>query len=186
LEADGILDNSYVILTSDHGELFERGIRGHVTMTLFEGLLHVPLLISKPGQQNREDVFAHTSSVDVLPTLLHLTGQPIADWCEGQVLPSFGVDVVENGRSIYGMEAKSNPKQAPLTKATLALVKDQFKLIHYFGYRPDDPEGTYELFDLENDPEELENLINSGHPAEAALKAEMAEKLAEVNRPFQR
>ncbi|MCA9926963.1 MAG: sulfatase, partial [Anaerolineales bacterium] len=186
LEADGILDNSYVILTSDHGELFERGIRGHVTMTLFEGLLHVPLLISKPGQQNREDVFAHTSSVDVLPTLLHLTGQPIPDWCEGQVLPSFGVDVVENGRSIYGMEAKSNPKQAPLTKATLALVKDQFKLIHYFGYRPDDPEGTYELFDLENDPEELENLINSGHPAEAALKAEMAEKLAEVNRPFQR
>ena len=65
-----MLDDTYVIVTSDHGEMFERGIRGHVTPTLYEPVIRVPLLIAKPGQREREDVYAPTSCVDLLPTLL--------------------------------------------------------------------------------------------------------------------
>src|SRR3972149_5008494 len=55
LRRTGILDNTCFILTSDHGQLFEREIHGHVTATLYEPLVHVPLIISKPGQRVRED-----------------------------------------------------------------------------------------------------------------------------------
>ena len=71
LEEIGLLGSSYLILTSDHGELFERGHRGHNTPLLFEPLLRVPLVISSPGQEERKDIHrtnqqrgpaSHTSS----------------------------------------------------------------------------------------------------------------------------
>lgn len=184
LEENGIFENSYVILTSDHGELFERGIRGHVTPTLFDPLLHVPLLISKPGQQSRTDVFSHTSSVDLLPTLLSLTNQPIPDWVEGAPLPTFGNEAVDEKRPIYALEAKSNPKMAPINKATLVQIKENKKLIHYKGHQANNPEGFYELYDLENDPEELVDLYDAGDPVSIALKSELESKLEAANQPF--
>ncbi len=72
MDRNAILDNTYVIFTSDHGELFERGVWGHITPVLFEPVIRVPLLISKPGQQKKQDVYSHTSCVDILPTLLYL------------------------------------------------------------------------------------------------------------------
>ncbi len=184
LEQSGALENTYFIVTSDHGEMFERGIRGHVTITLYEPLLHVPLLISKPGQRERVDVFERTSSVDLLPTLLNVTGQPVPDWCEGQVLPTFDGAVAGNGRSIYSVEAKSNPKHGPLTKATVSITKDDYKLINYFGYKPG--ESGYELYHLADDPEELQDLYTTNPAVADALRSELEAKLAEVNRPYQR
>jgi arylsulfatase A-like enzyme len=178
----GLLDNTYVIVTSDHGELFERGIRGHTTQTLYEPLIRIPLLISKPGQGRREDVHTLTSCVDLLPTLLDVTGQPIPDWCEGRILPTFGDQEAGSDRAIFAVEAKSNPKQAPLTKATVAIIKDQYKLIHYFGY--DKYESEYELYDLANDPEELEDLYASEKQVAANLQNELRDKLQEVNQPY--
>lgn len=178
----GMLDNTYVVFTSDHGEMFERGIRGHVTQTLYEPVIRVPLLISKPGQRQREDVYTATSAVDLLPTLLHATGQTIPHWCEGQVLPTFGGKEVTDGRNIFSVEAKSNPKQAALTKGTVALIKDRYKLIHCFGFKG--YENEYELYDLVNDPEEIEDLYLSKKSVAADLQSELEEKLREVNQPY--
>ncbi|MCB8968172.1 MAG: sulfatase-like hydrolase/transferase [Ardenticatenaceae bacterium] len=183
LEASGALDNTYFVLTSDHGEMFERGIRGHVTTTLFDPLLHVPLLIVKPGQQTREDVYTNTSCVDLLPTFLHLTGQPIPDWAEGQVLPTFAAAEPAQDRSIFALEAKSNPKQAPLHKATATLIKDDYKLIYYTGLAKGD---VYELYHVADDAEELTNLYETKPAIAADLQAELAQKLDEVNEPYQR
>lgn len=182
LERDGLLDNTYFVITSDHGELFERGIRGHVTPTLYEPLLHVPLLISKPGQRQRVDVHTRTSCVDLLPTMLQVTGQPVPHWCEGEILPTFGDREPDGERSLFALEAKSNPKQGPLTKATMMVSKDRYKLTRYLGYK--DGEDKYELYDLENDPEELVNLYASRKPEAADLQNELREKLQEVNRPY--
>ncbi len=88
LEASGMLDSSYLIFTSDHGELFERGASGHSTPLVFEPLIRIPLLISAPGQSQRQDVHALTSNVDLLPSLLQIAGLPLPDWCEGQPLPA--------------------------------------------------------------------------------------------------
>ena len=181
LEKGGFLENTWVVFTSDHGELFERGIWKHTTRVLYEPVVHVPLLISAPGQRVREDVYVPTSTVDLLPSLLHFAGKPVPDWCEGKVLPPFGK---ETDRAIYIVEAKSNPKAGPLVKATLAMIKGKYKLIKYVGYEK--LRGYFELYDLENDPEEMNNLIESNHPMGPQFQDELNRKIEQVNEPYLR
>lgn len=182
-----MLENTYLLVTSDHGELFERGIWEHLTPAMCEPLIHIPLLVARPGQQEREDVHVPTSCVDVMPTLLSLAGQLIPEWCEGEILPGFGDnEILEGcsvyGRSIYALEAKRNPKHAPLNKASVALIKGRYKLIRYFGY--DGCEDRYELYDVQADPEEVRDLYASASPVAAVLRDELAEKLQAVNRLY--
>lgn len=179
MQQNGILDNTYFIITSDHGEMFERGILAHGTPTLYEPIIHIPLLISKPGQGGRQNIFTPTNCVDLLPTFLHVNGLPIPDWCEGQVLPSFNHQQDETERSIYTVEAQGNSKYAPLKKGTVALVKGRFKFIHYFGY--EGYKHEYELYDLESDPEELVNLYDPADLIACSLKQELADMLAKTN-----
>lgn len=179
---NGVLDNTCVIVTSDHGELFERGIWGHITHVLYEPVIRIPLLISKPGQSQRQDVTQPTNCVDLAPTLLHMTGQAVPDWCEGRVLPGFSGEEAGEQASVFAVEAKSNPIQAPLTKATVALIKGPYKLIRYLGY-PKEPE--YLFYNLANDPEELENLYRPNHTIAAELQDELDRRLKEVNQPWE-
>ncbi len=180
----GMLDNTWLVVTSDHGEMFERGIWQHTTPTLYEPVLRVPLLIWRPGQTQRRDVYTPTSAVDLLPTLCRAVGEPVPGWCEGEVLPGFSSQAPDPNRSIYVVEAKQNPQRAPLAKATVAMIKGRYKLIHYLGYAG--YEDEYELYDLEADPEEMEDLYAAQPAAAAELRAEMLGKLAEVNRPYRR
>jgi arylsulfatase A-like enzyme len=181
LVQQNLLDNTYLIFTSDHGELFERGIRGHVTPILYEPLLHVPLLVAGGGQQTRQDIYQPTSGVDFLPTLLSLAGLRLPEWAEGQILPGLG-GPAESERPIYALEAKSNPKQAPLTRATMSLILGNYKLIHYAGYgRLDTP---YELYDLAADPEERIDLFAQRTSLAADLQHILQQKLTQVNAPF--
>jgi arylsulfatase A-like enzyme len=183
MQISGLLDNSYVILTSDHGELFERGTDGHNTPLLYEPLLHIPLLIARPGQQQRQDVHTLTSNLDLLPTLLQISGMPAPEWAEGVGLLDFGGQ--ENAeRDIFAVEAKTNSSFAPLTSASVSLISGQFKLIHYFGYPGFD--AAYEMYDLENDPEEMHNQVNMMPEIAGELKSRMEAKLEEVNKPYRR
>jgi arylsulfatase A-like enzyme len=180
LESGGLLENSYVILTSDHGEIFERGAHGHSMPLVFEPNIRVPLMISAPAQRERRDILAMTSNVDLLPSLLHIAGLPAAEWSEGLALPGLGgVEIPD--RSIYVVEAKANPSYSPLRKATVALIRGRYKLIHYLGYRY--YRDNYEFYDLENDPEEVDD-VYSTHPAAKELQAELDQKLEEVNQPY--
>ena len=179
LETQGVLDNTIVIVTSDHGELFERGISGHITPVLYEPLLRVPLLIHLPGQKERHDIETPTSAVDLLPTLLHLAGQSRPDWCEGEILPGMGAGEPGRGRAIYALEAKNNRKTGPLTQATLALIKDQYKLIHYFGHEAGS--DGYELFDVVADPEERTNLYQADEAISSGLRQELLAQLSAIN-----
>lgn len=178
----GALDNTVLVLTSDHGEMFERGIRGHVTSSLYQPVVRVPLIISIPGQDQRKDIYVPTSNVDILPTLLHLSGRKSPEWTEGDVLPPFETGVDFKEREVYSVEAKSNPKLAPLRTASVAMVRGNHKLLHYTGYSGDVPE--YELFDLANDPGELNDLSQSSPGIFEELKMSMQNKLAVVNQNF--
>lgn len=179
MQESGLLDNSYVIITADHGELFERGVLGHFTPLMFEPLINIPLVVFPPGQQHRKDIYVNTSNIDLLPTVLQLYGLPVPGWCEGQLLPGLGGSE-DPGRSLYCLDAKKTPSHAPILKGSLALHQAHLKLVRYFGY--DNYQG-YELYDLRKDPHELENLY-PGHPASSMLQAELDEKLVEVNQPY--
>jgi arylsulfatase A-like enzyme len=188
LERSGALENTYLILTSDHGEMFERGFTGHGGLPLYDPVIHIPLMIWKPGQTRRVDVFERTSAVDVLPTLLHLTGQSIPDVCEGAVLPTFnGTTPRPPSHPIYSVESMLNNAFSPLTTSTLAYYQGRYKLIQYSGYE-ELPNNApfFELFDMENDPEERENLYGTQKALGEELSVQLAQKVAEVNQPFQR
>jgi len=180
MKSVGIFENSYVVITSDHGEMFERGEKAHSTSLLYDPVVHVPLLISAPGQLAREDIYSPTSAVDVLPTLTQLAGKTIPDWCEGSLLPGLGGEADEE-RSAFVVEAKRNSAFAPLSRATVAMRKGNHKLIHYTGYEADD---SFELYDLGEDIEELDDLYPAQPSFTSQLKEELLESLFEANKPY--
>jgi len=181
LQNKGILDTSYLIVTSDHGQMFERGVNGHVTPLLSEAIIHVPLIISAPGQADRQDIYSPTSCVDVPLTILKITGASVPDWMEGNLLPGFsGEDSA--GRPVFAIEAKKNPSLSPITQATLAMIQGDYKLIWYIGYRGYD--NVYELYNLETDPEELVDLSTSHSDIVISMGKELKARLAEADQPY--
>jgi arylsulfatase A-like enzyme len=182
MEKDGLLENNYVVVTSDHGEMFERGVDGHITPLLFDPVVHSPLIISAPAQTSQVDVTTPTNSVDVIPTLLHLTGQKIPDWCEGQTLPELG-GMYNPERATFIIEAKTNPAFAPIKTATIAMRKGPYKLICYTGYKASD---SFELYDQENDLEELHNLYPQQPVIAKPLREELLDRLSTANQNFKR
>lgn len=175
LKNNGLLENTWLIFTSDHGEMFERGVWGHGGKVLYQPVIHIPLLIFRPGQTKRQDVYNLTSNVDLLPTLCQILGQPQPSWVEGQVLPPFNPQIASQ-RSIFAIEAKQNPTHGPLLQGTLALLKGNYKLIHYAN----ETEGNDELYNLELDPEEMEDLSTIERSVTQELRQELKNKLIEV------
>jgi arylsulfatase len=181
IEQAGLFENSYVIYTSDHGQMHERGILGHVTPYLYEPLIHIPLMISAPRQTVRKDVYSPTSSTDVLPTLVKLASREMPTESTGRILPGLGgVEDIE--RAIFTIEAKTNSAFAPLTKTTIAMIKGGYKLIYYKGYKAAD--DVFEMYNLSEDAEEMQNLIPKNPSNLASLKDELLQNLADANRPF--
>jgi len=184
LEASGLLENSWLVLTSDHGEMFERGIGGHGSKPLYQPVVRVPLMIFEPGRETGMDIYEYTSAVDLLPTLTHLTGQKLPDWSEGVVLPPYANTGQSLHRSIYVVQAEDNSPDASLTQASTVLVRENYKLHYYFGYSQL-PEGELvKLFDIEADPEEMVDLYASKKETAAELLNELKAKLKEVNEPY--
>ncbi len=90
MQQEGILDRNYVVLTSDHGEIYERGVFGHTNEYLYEPLIHVPLIISSPGQNSQVDIHSPTSSVDLVPTSSVPNRSSFASRLRGCSSPGFG------------------------------------------------------------------------------------------------
>jgi arylsulfatase A-like enzyme len=187
MEESGLRENTWIVLTADHGELFERGIFGHRTPVLYQPVVRIPLVIFEPGQTQRRDIFTPTSAVDVLPTLLKVTNQPIPDWAEGKVLPPFADTTPDPNRNIYALEATDSKDTEPLNPATVMLVKGNYKLTYYFGYPEILETGPYfELYDLENDPEELNNIYSPDSEIALKLQKELLAKIEEVDKPYRK
>jgi arylsulfatase A-like enzyme len=181
LKESGLMENSYIFITADHGELFERGITGHFTKLIYDPLIRVPLIVSRPGQTSREEIHALTSSVDILPTVANMLDLPIPEWSEGKVLPGLG-GVEDQHRSIFSVDAKYNSSFTPLRNYSISITRDRHRFIHY-SFPKDDYE-KFEFYDLDTDPNELKDL----YPAKPSLALEMQDnllqKIEEVNQPY--
>lgn len=183
LETSGILENTWVVLTSDHGEMQERGISGHVTPTLYQPIVRVPLMIFEPGQQAGREIHNPTSAVDLMTTLLHVTGHDIPEWSEGTIMPPYAS---QGDNVVYTVQARRNNVELPLTEATIMQVTGKYKLIYYIGYEQLGGRGEYyQLFDIETDPEELNDLAGTEQETALELLSSLKSKLEEVNKPFQ-
>lgn len=183
LKESGLTENSYIFVTSDHGEFFERGELGHWTPLLYDPVVHIPLIVSRPGQKTREDIHTFTSSVDILPTVAHLTGNPLPTWAEGKLLPGLG-GLHDEARSVFSMDAKTNSSFAPLVNFSISITRNHHRLIYYCY--PNRNYKKFEFYDLNADPEELNDLYPSNPALSMEMKDELSQKIDEVNRPYRR
>jgi arylsulfatase A-like enzyme len=184
LESRGLLENTWLVLTSDHGEMFERGITGHGSNVLYQPVVRIPLIIFEPGRQSGEHIYEYTSAVDLLPTLAHLTSHKQPDWTEGLILPPYTKTEKDSDRSVYIVQAIDAPPHSRLTQASTVLVKEDYKLHYYFGYPETADAERIELYDVKSDPEELVDLFPSRRGIASELLNDLKGKLAEADKPY--
>jgi arylsulfatase A-like enzyme len=82
------------------------------------------------------------------------------------------------------MVARQSSSFQPIRSGSVALMKDGWKLIHYFGYEgyPD----SFELYHLQDDPQERRDVFPKAPAALAQLKQELLDSLEDANRPYRR
>lgn len=90
---DGLADDIHVLLTADHGQaLGEHGHVGPDRASLYQEVVHVPLLLVGPGCRPGQHVAAVTASIDLAPTIAALAGATL-DGAQGRsLLPLLGVE----------------------------------------------------------------------------------------------
>ena len=184
LESSGLLENTWIVLTSDHGEMFERDITGHVSDALYQPGIRVPMMIFEPGRTEGMDIHDYTSAIDVLPTLAHVTGETVPEWGEGVILPPFAPEKNIPDRSIYVLRAVKNGKYDPFTVGSFIQVRGGYKLHYYVGYSQTPGDGLVKLYDLQSDPEEMNDLVTVKPETTAELFHELKNKLKQVDEPY--
>jgi arylsulfatase A-like enzyme len=180
LQDSGQLEKSIVLITSDHGELFERGEIEHITPLLASPVVHIPLLIALPGQTQRKDIRAFTSSLDVLPTIANLAGAEIPAWAEGNLLPGLGGEE-DPERAIYSMDAKTASSFAAFQRFSISMIKQRHRLVYY--QYPD--YSRYEFYNMDADPEEMKNLYSKPPSLAKQMERELQQKIREFNLPYE-
>ena len=166
LEAAGLTEETLVVFTSDHGHFM--GQHGLVAKGpfLYEDMIKVPWLVSMPGTvpENRT-TDAMQSVVDLAPTFLSVAGVEIPRSMTG----CDQKDVWFGGQDSVREHIIVENRHQPTTIHQRCYVDRRYKLTVY--YKQDDGE----LFDLQNDPDEVNNLWNS--PDAQTLKSELLLKL---------
>lgn len=161
-------EQSLLVYTSDHGEEFlEHGRVGH-GFTLFEEVVHVPLMISFPPPvrfpplpRTSRRVAGATAGIDVVPTVLEYLKLPVPDEYRGSSVlgPALGREAPDPERAVVLEEILQHTEFHDIVA-----VRDQrFKFVRLrrgVGERPEEAEF---LFDLREDPGETVNLID-GQP----------------------
>jgi arylsulfatase A-like enzyme len=183
LDERGILSHVVLIYTSDHGEeFFDHGwaVHGH---SLYEELVHVPLLMSFPPpvwvphlSRTSRRVDEVVSSIDVLPTLLDFLHLPTPTAARGRSAAALAMgsgdspeersayleQIEENRCDIRGIRTK--------TRKCIITLSDET------GVLP----GRDKFFDLEADPLEKHNLIDQAGEEVVAFRELLAERINEV------
>jgi len=149
VEKLGLLDSSYVIFSSDHGELAMEH-RQFYKMSAYEASARVPLIVSGPGCVSGAAVEAPVSLVDIYPTLMDMAGLDRPAGLDGHsLLPEMTGKA--SGRPDWVL---SEFHGTSLNTGCFMLRRGDWKYIAYVGYEP-------QLFNLKDDPDEIRNLAQT-------------------------
>jgi arylsulfatase A-like enzyme len=174
LASTGLAANSLVIATSDHGEgLGQHGHRQH-GLLVYEEAMRVPLAMRWPGHIPRGRVIAGpVELVDLTPTILDLIG-----------VPATGVE--PQGRSLapllLGRETADPARPVILQRRHFETRRVEERTVQgekfairsgRWKYIEAPEEGTKELYDLDADPKELENVADRFPTEVASLAREL-------------
>ncbi|WNC72816.1 sulfatase-like hydrolase/transferase [Thalassotalea psychrophila] len=195
LEKQGIADNTIIVFTSDHGLMHgEFGLGGKVH--LYDPSVRIPMVVYDPRMKNKADQSNElVALVDIAPTLLELTNTPVPVEMQGKSLKPLMQETqakdVEWRQEIF-LENMMTIQNYPRMEGVRT---HQWKYVRYFDKQKD---GLYEpmsvasingeqpiyeeLFDLVNDPDEINNLINE--PANQKIVKQLRAKNAELVKEY--
>lgn len=175
ISALGLQDQTLIIFVSDHGETmtehlwwFDHGC------FLYEEQIHVPLLLWYPKVFRHKRIDALVRLIDITPTILDVLGIEFSEGLEGRsLLPLIKGDPQEQ-EFVYCETPRGKPTRnreviQGIKGKQFAVRSKKWKLIR----TPKTTGVHYELYDLEQDPKELHNLIGQNIPAEKQLRTRL-------------
>jgi len=170
LRSLGILDNTGIFITSDHGEAFYEHKRFHHEFHLYDELIHVPLWIFWSDIDIDDDRLV--SLVDLAPTILGFLGikKPV-NWIGKNILdPDFAREIIVSEATEDEATREVFLGRMNLSKRKIAIRSKYWKYIY-------NESGQDELYNLEEDPEETVNLVTS----EPKIVCEMKKRLDTIS-----
>jgi len=155
LEKEDIFNNTILIVSSDHGEMFERGFWSHGGPYLYEPLIHVPLIVHLPGQTLGKRIESNVNTVDLAPSILDFLGMEQPAWMDGQSIKLPLKDDNFDTRVTFSMQISylGDSRDHDCFTKTVAAIKGNYELIKYIDL------NRYEKYDVRNDrilPDDLE------------------------------
>jgi arylsulfatase A-like enzyme len=172
LETTGAAEDTLVIFTADHGEsMTEHGTYFDHDEFLYDVYVRVPLLLHFPaaehaGTRRKEQV----RLIDLAPTILEVTGAEMAATLDGSSLVGAASGGEEAGERVaFGSISAGSDESA---RSRHYVRSRGYKLIWNFDRRQvfDDRPAFEELYDLSEDPGELDNLMLTGRPPDAVIE----------------
>jgi len=167
LKQKGLFDQSLIMVSSDHGEMFEPKFYYHAGPYLDQILIQVPLVIRLPGQTQGKRIEANVSHVDLAPTILDFLGIQAPAWMDGQSFKP----ALDGGRyhpdPKFSMNLTLNMAPPSMFTTSIAAIQGNYKLIKYLKFT------RYEMYDLHRDPGEKNNLAGQELTKFQSLKQEI-------------
>lgn len=153
LEENGLSENTVIIYTSDNGfYLGEHGLAGKWYGR--EPSIHVPLMIYDPRLEKSRRGKSHEQmalNIDIAPTILALAGVVPDNNMQGKSLTTLYNEESVTWRKQFYCEHFLPIANSPRSQG---IRTEKYKYLFYF----DSPNGYEELYDIENDPDEMSNL----------------------------
>lgn len=149
LRSLGLEDNTLVVLTSDHGELLYSHPKYFQTFdhrSLFDTVLHIPLIMAGPGVPNGRVINALATNIDTAPTVLALAGIPPLPGAQGQSLVPLMRGTASSLNSYLFMEEDMVPPERAVRTLNYKLIRNLWT-------------GEEMLFDVGQDPQENHNIL---------------------------
>ncbi|KAM8960802.1 arylsulfatase K [Pelodytes ibericus] len=153
----GLLNETYILFTSDHGEL-AMDHRQFYKMSMYEGSSHIPLIVMGPKIKPNQQISNIVSLVDLYPTMLEIAGVHMSKNTSGFSLMPLLYDASGNGVfssvHLHPNWALSQFHGSDANASTYMLRINSWKYIAY----SDGVSVPPQLFDLSTDPDELRNI----------------------------
>ena len=170
LKENNLEKDTAVVLMGDNGFLF--GEHGLIDKrNAYEESMRVPLIAYIPGAKQNFVVEEMAANLDIAPTMLDIAGisEMPPQFAGASLLPLAKGEKIDDWRDtlLYEYYWEFNFPQTP---TTFAVRTDNFKLIQYHGIW-----DTDELYDIKNDPFEMNNLIDD--PKYLKIKVELRKEL---------
>ena len=177
LQSKGLLKNTLVVYTSDQG--FYMGEHGWFDKRfMYEESLNTPLVMLLPeGLNARGTIHEMVQNIDYAPTFLDLAGVPIPEDIQGiSLLPLLKGKHPRNWRKSIYYHFYEYPAEHAV-KRHYGVRNSRYKLIHFYN-----DIDEWELYDLENDPHELNNLY--GKPGTEKITQQMRKELIKLQEQY--